>query len=405
MASIAFHAKLVTAGVWAADLVTAGIVSAAAAVHEGRLPREPKRTDTEVWLEIVAADPVGTGFQGLTPYPYLVHVRVGNPGNRGPDKTGALQLQTLNAHLDTLVERYQGTRFFFATVPEIYAVTAAKDVVDETLDGKGISGTVRVTFYTTDTITSATGDPISILGASLAAWFDADDAATITTTGIGVSSWSNKAPGGTPSAVAQSLDADRPAVVAAATNGRAGLEGFGVGDRRWLEATGNANMPVTAAPFYIWAVVKPDNVASRVYAINDLSIDNDILRHHTVNPTAPQTVARAQQDDPAFSAVLSVNSPAFVAGDVVLLETRATGVADHGALHDAGTEVTNTTSVAPPAAALDQFSVMTHLDSGGHNLPLDGIFHELVIASAIPSALQIRQIRNYLGDKWGEIWT
>ncbi len=102
MAAIGLHAAIVTAGIWAADLVTAGVVTAAGAVYDGRRPQGVTRTDREVWIETVNGEPFGRGFQGFQSYPYLLHVRIAGPGNVGPDRTGSAKLGTLIEHLDTI---------------------------------------------------------------------------------------------------------------------------------------------------------------------------------------------------------------------------------------------------------------------------------------------------------------
>lgn len=152
MAPVDLHALLVTSGVWAADLVTAGVVTAAGAVYPGRAPQSAPRADVEVWISPYLADDVGTGSQGRRPHVFELHVRQRSVANMGGNQSGSLQLSTLFTTLQTIRDRYHATRKFYDTAPEIMAVSAEITEVDEEPDdGGSMSGLVTVTLYATDT--------------------------------------------------------------------------------------------------------------------------------------------------------------------------------------------------------------------------------------------------------------
>lgn len=99
------HTDLVSA--LATDLVTAGVVAAAAEVYDGRRSRRVTSARTEVWLERLADEELGGGFQRQVKHVYLVHVVVA-PRNAGPDGTGQAQLRSAEQHGPTLVARWGG---------------------------------------------------------------------------------------------------------------------------------------------------------------------------------------------------------------------------------------------------------------------------------------------------------
>ncbi len=141
---MSFHSTLTGATVWPADLVTAGVVTAAPAVYTGRTRQVVTRTDSEVWLERLPAESAGTGLQRLERVSYLVHVIEGL-ALRGGAQAGKEQLDALEAKLETIRRRYDGARPFTGDLPEI--VHARAEEADLDVDPEGnIEGTVRVTF-------------------------------------------------------------------------------------------------------------------------------------------------------------------------------------------------------------------------------------------------------------------
>lgn len=142
------HDALIGASVWPADLVTAGIVSAATQVYDGRRQQGATQSVIEVWLEqepVIDESP--TGFQEVEVHPYLVHVLVSDPMNHGGDKTGKVKLRTLQSHLRTIKSRYRAARPFSGDIPAIVTCFADDEDIDvDTENKKTIEGTVRVSF-------------------------------------------------------------------------------------------------------------------------------------------------------------------------------------------------------------------------------------------------------------------
>jgi hypothetical protein len=152
---VSFHSSLVSAAGWPADLVTAGIVSSTAQVISGRKVNDKARRDLTVFLErdpTVPGGAGGTGAQFVRGHVYIVHVVF--PLNLGHDKTGKTQLDTVEAKLEAIAERYHGGSFptaIFTAVPalaRIYSISAGEETIDETPeDAAVLTGSVRVTFW------------------------------------------------------------------------------------------------------------------------------------------------------------------------------------------------------------------------------------------------------------------
>lgn len=141
---MSLHSVITAAAVWPADLVTAGVVDAAADVYTGRRPQKVARLK-EAWLEQLPSEGVGTGLQQVTRHPYLVHLF--RRGNQGGAQTGDRSLGELEADLHTLRERYQGACPFKASVSGMVHAEAQVEEVDDDPESRGVMvGTLRVTF-------------------------------------------------------------------------------------------------------------------------------------------------------------------------------------------------------------------------------------------------------------------
>lgn len=146
---MSFHSDLVAAAGWPADLVTAGVVAAAADVYAGRHARQVVRQSGEVWLERLPVEERGTGLQALRLHPYRVHYRA--LLNLGADRAGAKQVEDGEAKLRTIVARYRGTRPFAGLHATTMADLVAADAVEETVDTdpedeRVLDAAARVTF-------------------------------------------------------------------------------------------------------------------------------------------------------------------------------------------------------------------------------------------------------------------
>lgn len=142
---MSFHSALVAA--WPADLVTAGVVSVAAAVYVGRRPQGVPRQDAEVWLERVGVEERGGGLQRVHAHQYLAHVR-GGPTNAGGKRTGEAQVTAVEALQRLLVARYDGTRRLYSStgLSNLVAWAAVEERPDfDPEDQTVLDGVVRVT--------------------------------------------------------------------------------------------------------------------------------------------------------------------------------------------------------------------------------------------------------------------
>lgn len=139
---MSFHSELIA--VWPADLVSALSLSANGQVYAGRRPQGVTRADFEIWVERLPIEHVGQGFQQVTRHPYLLHLREFR-GNQGNDKTGNLALTVLEAHMQTVIERYHGAiPSFVSGINDVMAVEAVEAEVDEDEEDNVMSGSVRV---------------------------------------------------------------------------------------------------------------------------------------------------------------------------------------------------------------------------------------------------------------------
>lgn len=130
------------------DLVTAGIVTAAASVIPGRKPQAVTDQRGEVWLEHRGTQQVGSGLQHVWACTIRVHVRTGR-GNLGGNKAGTAQLTSVEAKLETIARRYAAGVPFVATsgLEGMQAVTVSEPVPDEDPEEAGVaSGYVDLTF-------------------------------------------------------------------------------------------------------------------------------------------------------------------------------------------------------------------------------------------------------------------
>jgi|GEM_PF-1478977 len=143
---MSFHSSLIAVGVWPADLVTAGVVTVAAQVYAGRRPRDKIDRRGEVWLERLEDPPSeGGGFQRSRRHAYRVHVRY--PLNGGPDQSGKVQLDVVEAHMQTIRDRYDAAVPFSSTFSGMLPVDATEENTDVDPEAEDvIDGVVRVVF-------------------------------------------------------------------------------------------------------------------------------------------------------------------------------------------------------------------------------------------------------------------
>ena len=139
---MSFHSTLTASGVWPTDLVSAGVVSATGKVSDGRQRPTVRSTGVQVWINRQASKSMGKGMHRITEHEYLLHV-MGGKGTKSP--TGG-QVEEIEGHLETLVNRYSGALPFVATMANIVGCRAQEGSVDVFASESFVTGTVRVTF-------------------------------------------------------------------------------------------------------------------------------------------------------------------------------------------------------------------------------------------------------------------
>lgn len=144
---MSFHSSLIAAAVLPADLVTAGVVTVAAAVYDGRQAQKVQRQDTEVWLErLQDPDSQAWGFQHVRGHAYRFHVRA--RGNAGGNLAGSALLALVESRMQTIRDRYDAAVPFSTTFSGMCPAEAVEETVDEAPDDDAtLDGSVRVTFW------------------------------------------------------------------------------------------------------------------------------------------------------------------------------------------------------------------------------------------------------------------
>jgi hypothetical protein len=110
---MSFHSVLIGTGGSDADFlgdIRAALSMGTTGTNAGRGFLPTSRTPKEVWLERLDVEQISTGaFNKLHNHKYRIHVRI-RTGVTGSDQTNENQLTTLDADLETLVQRYRGVK-------------------------------------------------------------------------------------------------------------------------------------------------------------------------------------------------------------------------------------------------------------------------------------------------------
>lgn len=139
-----FYSRLLTDAVLPADIRTALSLTDADSVYGGRQPR-PVPQRTEVWVERLETVDRTRRLQRITEHRYRLNVRLHSATDGA--RTGSGQLDTVEGHMRTLVERYDGKRPFTGTLTDLISVQASEDAVDaEDEQGRAV-GVVRLSFF------------------------------------------------------------------------------------------------------------------------------------------------------------------------------------------------------------------------------------------------------------------
>lgn len=134
------------ARVWPTDIATALGLGSPLQVYVGRRRQRVSRLDCDVWIEPVDGVEDGAGAQDVAWHVYDVHLRT--TSNAGAEGTGVAQVDTIRAHMRTLVDRYHGRKpAGFNTVVDLVSLEATERSVDaDPEDARVLDGVVRVRF-------------------------------------------------------------------------------------------------------------------------------------------------------------------------------------------------------------------------------------------------------------------
>lgn len=144
---MSFHDDLVADAVWPTDLKTALALASTAGITVGRQPQKvPRPGDLDVTIELREHKQRGTSAQRITEWVYRLHLA--KTENAGPRIAGTTQVATLQAHVETLCDRYHGARVLTATLPTLVSMACELETFDEEPDDQGAQrAALRVSWF------------------------------------------------------------------------------------------------------------------------------------------------------------------------------------------------------------------------------------------------------------------
>jgi len=142
---VSFFSDLMVDAVLPADIRSALSISDAGAVYSGRRFEKIPR-GLEVWVErLPTSDVSGDGAQNI--HEHSVRLNIRSRSLQTGSQSGADQLATIEGHMETLVERYNGLQPLTA-LTSCYTIKAEEDGLDlEDDDSKTMHGTVLLSFF------------------------------------------------------------------------------------------------------------------------------------------------------------------------------------------------------------------------------------------------------------------
>jgi hypothetical protein len=221
---------------------------------------------------------------------------------------------------------------------------------------------------------------------SLAAWWDASDASTITTVSGAVSQWNDKS--GNVVNATQTTANNRPNATTATLNGRAVMSFDGSNDHFTFTGTARQN----ETQFIVCRSSIVAGVASTQYALADSSSGFGVaaIMKNDGSPTSQIEVNLG-----GFSAGVTRATYNFTANNpfgpsvISVIRSSAAG----GILRTDGTQrATCTTS--------NSFT-LSRIGGIGTTFPLNGYIAEILIYSRALSVSESQRVERYLGKKWG----
>lgn len=143
---MSFYSDLMADAVLPTDVRTAlSLTGDTGSVYGGKRFDHVKR-DTDVWVErVTTSDVSGDGAQNISEHQVRVNIRINRP--EGTGASGLDKLQTVEAHLETLTERYNGLQPFTA-LTKCYTIKAEEEDIEiDEEDARIVTGTVLLSFF------------------------------------------------------------------------------------------------------------------------------------------------------------------------------------------------------------------------------------------------------------------
>jgi hypothetical protein len=235
----------------------------------------------------------------------------------------------------------------------------------------------------------ATGWTPARLGTQVAAWFDADDAATITLNGTGVSQWNDKSGNGRH--VSQSNAGAQPTYTTGQLNGRP-IVAFDTTDDRLFTTSGGADGVDDTSMF---VVMRMNAGGANEDTPVGIGLSGQLRRVRTLYRAINGTALEFEGWGNAATSSLSWD----IGGSYHIFGARQAGQAVQ--LRRDGVAA-NTTFFQSPLTVNSNNLYLGGLDDGaGGNRRTDGNFAEVLVFYTSINDATTRLVERYLSNKWG----
>jgi hypothetical protein len=243
-------------------------------------------------------------------------------------------------------------------------------------------------FVLRNTAPSAPFTPASLAG--LAAWYDASDAASITSSGGAVSQWNDKS--GNARHLVQATGSSQPITGTRTQNSLNVIDFTAVSQR--IEVTGfTAITTNTATAFAVFQWETGSQNFARLWCLAPAGGDESFVTTGmcVAQRRASTTWAQAYNGAVAATAVIAQDTPALIA-------SQRNG--DAGSFWLNGGSASSTSGYGTSNFNIQDFYVATRFDHDTSNAPMDGWVAELILYSTALGATDRATVRDYLNAKW-----
>jgi hypothetical protein len=216
-----------------------------------------------------------------------------------------------------------------------------------------------------------------------ALWLDAADASTIIESGGAVSQWNDKSGNGRN--VAQSIEANKPILLADGIGSKPSLQFDGINDQLVNVAVG---LPVGASARSLFIVYRP----------LQLTGSNTVFSQGTTNSTG-QWFALQFRQNPSGDPYFAGYNADLSSGNATTLNSKIAGVTYNGA---ALTLYNNGTLKNSAARTLNTTGNTVRIGTSPDQAEFtNGLVGEIVMTSSVLSTLDRQKLEGYLAHKWG----